>query len=57
MKNKNKQITPPTHTHTQAEWENTFAGYSSDRVLTSRIYKELEKFNSNITNNPNNKHP
>jgi hypothetical protein len=28
------------------EWEKTFASYTSDKGLTSRIYRELNKLNS-----------
>jgi hypothetical protein len=33
------------------EWEKIFASYSSDKRLISRIYKELQKFNTERTNN------
>jgi hypothetical protein len=32
------------------EWRKMFANYSSDKGLISKIYKELEKLNTN--NNP-----
>jgi hypothetical protein len=34
------------------EWETTFAGYSSDKGLISRIYRELKKLNSQRINIP-----
>jgi hypothetical protein len=37
---------PPT------EWEKTFASYTSDKRLISRIYRELKKLNSTKINEP-----
>jgi hypothetical protein len=34
------------------EWEKTFAGYTSDKGLTTRIYRELKKLNSPQINEP-----
>jgi hypothetical protein len=34
------------------EWEKTFASYTSDKVLITRIYKELKKLNSPNINEP-----
>jgi hypothetical protein len=40
---------PPT------EWEKIFAGYTSDKGLITRIYRELKKLNSPKINEPINK--
>jgi hypothetical protein len=40
---------PPT------EWENVFAMYISDKVLITRIYREIKKQNSPKINEPNKK--
>jgi hypothetical protein len=37
---------PPT------EWEKLFASYTSDKVLVTRIYRELKKINSPKINEP-----
>jgi hypothetical protein len=37
---------PPT------EWEKIFASYTSDKVLVTRIYRELKKINSPKINEP-----
>jgi hypothetical protein len=37
------------------EWENTFASYTSDKGLITRIYKELKKLNSPKINEPTKK--
>jgi hypothetical protein len=37
---------PPT------EWEKIFASYTSDKVLITRIYRELNKLNSPKINEP-----
>jgi hypothetical protein len=37
---------PPT------EWEKTFASYTSDKRLITRIYRELKKLNSPKINEP-----
>jgi hypothetical protein len=37
---------PPT------EWEKIFASYTSDKGLTTRIYRELKKLNSPKVNEP-----
>jgi hypothetical protein len=37
---------PPT------EWEKIFAGYTSDKGLITRIYRELRKLNSSQINEP-----
>jgi hypothetical protein len=37
---------PPT------EWEKTFASYTSDKGLITRIYRELKKLNSPKINEP-----
>jgi hypothetical protein len=37
---------PPT------EWEKTFASYTSDKGLITRIYRELKKLNSPQINEP-----
>jgi hypothetical protein len=37
---------PPT------EWEKIFAGYTSDKELKTRIYRELKKLNSPKINEP-----
>jgi predicted transcriptional regulator len=37
---------PPT------EWEKIFAGYTSDKGLITRIYRELKKLNSPKVNEP-----
>jgi hypothetical protein len=34
------------------EWEKTFASYTSDKRLITRIYKELKKLNSPKINDP-----
>jgi hypothetical protein len=39
---------PPT------EWEKTFANYTSDKGLITRIYRELKKLNSPKINEPTN---
>jgi hypothetical protein len=41
-----KLKTPPT------EWEKIFAGYTSDKGLITRIYRELKKLNSPQINEP-----
>jgi hypothetical protein len=50
LHNKKKMVpklkTPPT------EWEKTFAGYTSDKGLINRIYRELKKLNSPKINEP-----
>jgi hypothetical protein len=37
------------------EWEKIFASYPSDRGLITRIYRELEKLNSQNINDPTKK--
>jgi hypothetical protein len=37
------------------DWEKTFASYTSDKELITRIYRELKKLNSPIINEPINK--
>jgi hypothetical protein len=37
---------------TSTEWEKTFASYTSDKGLRTRIYKELKKQNSPKNNEP-----
>jgi hypothetical protein len=34
------------------EWEKTFASYTSDKRLITRIYRELKKLNSQGINDP-----
>jgi hypothetical protein len=34
------------------EWEKIFVGYKSDKELITRIYRELKKLKSPITNEP-----
>jgi hypothetical protein len=34
------------------EWEEVFTGYSSDKGLIARFYRELKKLNSQRINNP-----
>jgi hypothetical protein len=41
-----KLKSPPT------EWEKIFASYTSDKVLITRIYRELKKLNSPKINEP-----
>jgi hypothetical protein len=41
-----KMKRPPT------EWEKIFASYTSDKGLTTRIYRELKKLNSPKINEP-----
>jgi hypothetical protein len=41
-----KLKTPPT------EWEKIFASYTSDKVLITRIYRELKKLSSPKINEP-----
>jgi hypothetical protein len=37
---------------TPTEWEKTFASYTSDKGLITRIYRELKKLNSPKINEP-----
>jgi hypothetical protein len=37
---------------TPTEWEKTFASYTADKRLITRIYRELKKMNSLKTNEP-----
>jgi hypothetical protein len=37
------------------EWEKIFAGYTSDKGLITRIYRELKKLNSSKINEPKKK--
>jgi hypothetical protein len=37
---------------TPTEWEKTFANYTSDKGLITRIYRELKKLHSPKTNEP-----
>jgi hypothetical protein len=40
---------------TPTEWEKIFAGYTSDKELTTRIYRELKKLNPPKINEPINR--
>jgi hypothetical protein len=37
---------------TPTEWEKIFASYTSDKVLITRMYRELKKLNSPKINEP-----
>jgi hypothetical protein len=45
-RNVSKLKRPPT------EWKKTFASYTSDKGLITRIYRELKKLNSPKINEP-----